>query len=186
MNVTLRWIRLRLAWLLVPPFFYFARPTLPLLAAGLALAVAGATLRAWAAGVIRKDRALAVTGPYAHTRNPLYLGSCLIGLGLAIASGRVEFVILFVALFALVYGRAMRVEAEALEKEFGDAYRGYARTVPTFLPRLRPYRPEAVGAAEVAGSRGGGFDFRRYLGNREYQTAVGLLAGFGILAVLVR
>lgn len=179
MKINRRWIRLRLVWLLVPPFLLLARPTPSLLAAGLVLALAGGALRAWAAGLIRKDEKLAVLGPYAYTRNPLYLGTLLVGLGLALAGGRAAFVVAFLVFFPVVYGYNMRVEARLLEEQFGDAYRAYARSVPAFLPRLRPYRP--------AGERRPGTDQRftleRYLGNREYQTALGVAAGFVALAV---
>lgn len=180
MKLDLRTVRLRLAWLLVPPYYSFARPTLPLLLTGLTLALGGAALRAWAAGVIRKDRVLAVSGPYAHTRNPLYLGSFLIGLGLAVAGGRAAFVAAFLVLFAAVYGPTMRREHHALETQFGDAYRAYARRVPPFLPRLRPYRPAGV----QVGGTGQRFELERYLSHREYHTALGLLLGFLALVAL--
>ncbi|MBI4521828.1 MAG: isoprenylcysteine carboxylmethyltransferase family protein [Gemmatimonadetes bacterium] len=182
MNVNLRWIRLRLVWLLVPPFFYFARPTLPLLAVGLAWAIPGALIRAWGAGVLDKDRVLAVSGPFAYTRNPLYLGTLLVGLGVTVAGGRPGFVIAFAAFFALVYTRTMRHEERWLEERFGDEFRVYARHVPLLVPRLRPFRPEVSAAAAPTTLR---FELKRYLGNREYQTALGILAGFLGLAVLL-
>lgn len=180
MKLELGKVRLRLAWLLVPPYYYWARPTLPLLLTGLALAVGGAALRAWAAGVIRKGQVLAVSGPYAYTRNPLYLGSFLIGLGLAVASGRAALVAVFLPLFAIVYGRTMREERRTLEEKFGDEYRAYAGSVPAFLPRLRPHRP----AAAETGGAVPRFELERYLGHREHHTALGILLGFLVLVAL--
>lgn len=172
----MRWLRLRAVWVLIVPFLWLARPTPALLAAGLALAVPGLLLRAWAAGFIHKDRELTTGGPYAHTRNPLYLGSLFLGLGVTVAGGRWPFVILFLLFYGVVYGRTMRGEARLLEDLFGDAYRHYARHVPLLLPRPTPYR--APGAREGAGA----FTLRRFRSNREYEAVLGTVAGFAFLA----
>ena len=79
MALSLRKIRLRLVWLLIIPFLWFARPTPVSLLLGSGLSVLGLFIRAWAAGFIRKDQQLATSGPYGYTRNPLYLGSFLLG-----------------------------------------------------------------------------------------------------------
>ena len=99
-----------------------ARPTAGLLALGAVLAAFGVAVRGWAAGCIRKERELTTAGPYAHTRNPLYLGSLLIGLGVTVAGGRWEFLALFGLLFVWVYGRTIRAEAHHLEQVFGERY----------------------------------------------------------------
>lgn len=168
-------VRLRSVWLLVPVFLILARPSPDSIAVGAVLAVAGALARAWAAGTIRKNAVLTVTGPYAHTRNPLYLGSFLVGLGVTIASGSIALVALFLAYFMVVYGKAMRHEERNLEARFGDRFRDYAAAVPLFIPRLSPYR--AVDVERVD------FHLRRYLGHREWELALGLAGGFGALAV---
>lgn len=170
MRLGSRRVRLRAVWLLLLPYLYFARPTPLLLVAGAAVALAGAGLRAWAAGCIHKDAELAVDGPYGHTRNPLYLGSLLIGTGVAVAGGRWIFVALFLAFFLLVYLRAMRHEERVLEDRFGERYRRYRRAVPLLLPRLSPY-----------GGAGPCFSLRRYLRNREWEAALGLGGGFAFL-----
>jgi hypothetical protein len=178
----LRTLRLRGAWILLVPFVLFARPTPRLLVLGSVLAVLGVLLRGWAAGLIRKDRELTVAGPYAHTRNPLYLGSFLIGMGVALAGGRWELLVLFGVFYALVYGAVMREETRALEERFGERYAAWAREVPLFLPRLAPYRGPAVpaGAArdEHVPAR---FSFERWRRNREYEAVLGVLAGFAFL-----
>jgi protein-S-isoprenylcysteine O-methyltransferase Ste14 len=173
MNLPLKRIRLRAMWIMVPLFLYFARPTLTLLALGAALALPGVLLRAWAAGTVRKNVKLATGGPYAHTRNPLYLGTFLMGAGAVVAGGQVLFVIGFMAFFGLVYGATMRREEAYLEGVFGDEFRAYSRAVPLFLPRLTPYQ---------RGEEASAFDLERYLRNREYQAALGVLAGFLILS----
>src|SRR5690606_11506294 len=108
MKLTTRRIRLRLAWLAATVFLLLATPTPATLLAGAALAAAGIALRAWAAGTIVKNAVLTTTGPYAHTRNPLYVGSFLLGLGLALAGARPSVLVAFLVAYALVYGRAMR------------------------------------------------------------------------------
>ena len=92
-------------------FIFFARPTPRALLIGASVSLLGLALRAWAAGHIRKNAQLATSGPYAFTRNPLYLGSFLLGLGFTIASGRVILGLLFAALFLGIYLPVMRVEA---------------------------------------------------------------------------
>ena len=133
-------------------------------------------MRAWSAGHIRKNQTLAVTGPYAWTRNPLYLGSFVLGLGFTIASNRPALVLLFAALFLGIYLPVMRVEAATLQSLFGTDYRRYAEAVPLFFPRLTPHH-EATANAPIAK-----FDGSLYLRYREYQAALGTLAAWSILA----
>ena len=178
MTLSLRRLRLRAVWLLVVPFLLLARPTPALLALGGALAALGAALRAWAAGFIHKERELSTAGPYAHTRNPLYLGSFLIGLGVTVAGGRWPFVLLFLGFFALVYGRTIRAEARLLEERFGARYVEYARHVPLFVPRPLPYR-----TGTMEGPTSGGFTVERWRRNREYEALLGVVAGFAFLAL---
>ena len=177
MALSLRQLRLRAVWLLVVPFLLLARPTPALLAAGGALALTGTALRGWAAGTIRKERELSTAGPYGHTRNPLYLGSFLIGLGVALAGGRWVFLLLFGFFFAWAYGRTIRAEARLLGERFGGRYADYARSVPLFVPRLVPYRSRhAPGGASAAR-----FTLERWRRNREYEALLGVLAGFAFL-----
>ena len=105
-----RW-RVPLGFLCGAAFIFFARPTPRALLIGASVSLLGLAVRAWAAGHIRKNAQLATSGPYAFTRNPLYLGSFLLGLGFTIASGRVVLGLLFAALFLGIYLPVMRVEA---------------------------------------------------------------------------
>lgn len=178
--MNLRWLRLRAVWVLVVAFLIFAHPAPTALLVGGALTLVGAVIRAWAAGSIVKDRELAVVGPYAFTRNPLYLGSFFIGLGVTISGARLSFVILFLVFFAVVYGKTMKEERKKLEEVFGDAYRDYAAQVPMFLPRLTPYLPPGGGRDERKGGSGG-FSLHRYRKNREWEAALGILAGYAFL-----
>lgn len=186
MSLGSRRVRLRAVWLLLLPFLALARPTSALLVAGGLLTAAGASLRAWSAGHIAKDRRLATSGPYAHTRNPLYLGSLLIGVGVTVAGGRWIFVALFLAFFLVVYLRTMGAEERILEREFGDAYRRYRERVPRLVPRLTPYGgpEEREGGASGSGDddrSAPGFSLERYRRNREWEAALGIAAGFAFL-----
>lgn len=169
-----RW-RVPLGFLCGALFVIFARPRPLTLAVGGVIALLGLAVRAWAAGHIRKNAELAVSGPYAYTRNPLYLGSFLLGLGFTVASGQPLLGLLFAALFLGIYLPVMRVEAETLVGIFGDDYRRYAGAVPLFLPRLSPYRD-----ARATETR---FDASLYLRYREYRAALGLLVAWGLLAL---
>jgi len=145
------------------------------LAIGGAVSVVGLAIRAWASGHIRKNAALATSGPYAYTRNPLYLGSFLLGLGFTIGSGRWPLALLFGALFLGIYLPVMRVESLTLAEVFPDSYQRYAREVPLFFPQFRRYPNDD---AEVTR-----FDSSLYLRYREYRAALGLLIAWGVLAL---
>jgi protein-S-isoprenylcysteine O-methyltransferase Ste14 len=166
-----RW-RVPLGFLCAALFLFFARPRPSTLLAGAAVSLVGLLLRAWAAGHIRKNDALAVSGPYAYTRNPLYLGSFLLGLGFTIGAGQWVLGVLFALLFLGIYLPVMRVESGTLAQLFGDDFQRYARTVPLFFPRVTPYRS---GEAKI------GFDSSLYLRYREYRAALGLLICWAFL-----
>ena len=169
-----RW-RVPLGFLAAVLFILFAKPTPITLAAGAAISVLGLALRAWAAGHIRKNDALAVSGPYAYTRNPLYFGSFLLGLGFTVAASRWQLALLFAVLFFGIYFPVMRVESGTLEALFGDNFRRYAREVPLFLPRLTAFREQSSSIP--------GFDATLYLRYREYRAGLGLLIAWGFLAL---
>ena len=169
-----RW-RVPLGFLCGALFLWFARPVWPTLLIGGGIALAGLGLRAWAAGHIRKNAELATSGPYAYTRNPLYLGSFLLGVGFTIASGQPLLAIPFAALFLGIYFPVMRVEATHLAESFGEDYQRYAQSVPLFLPYRLPYRDERTADAK--------FDASLYLRYREYRAALGLLIAWGLLAL---
>ena len=169
-----RW-RVPLGFLCAALFFVFAKPRAWTLIAGGAVALVGLLIRAWAAGHIRKNSQLAVSGPYAYTRNPLYFGSFVLGLGFTIAAARPLLALLFIALFLGIYLPVMRVEEADLAKLFGDDYKLYARSVPLFFPSLLPHRSERAARAK--------FDAALYLRYREYRAALGVLVALGLLAL---
>jgi protein-S-isoprenylcysteine O-methyltransferase Ste14 len=169
-----RSLRLRAVWLIAVPFFLLAEPTFPLIALGGMLAALGLWIRAWSAGTIHKNERLTTTGPYAFTRNPLYVGSLLIGLGVAAAGGHWIWPAVFIGLYAALYSRTMAREAGRLRELFGNQYREYAANVPGFVPRVTPYRGGAAGSDL-------GFRWSQYLWNREWEALLGVVATFGFL-----
>lgn len=162
--------RVPLGFLFAAVFLFFAAPKPLTLGIGGAIAVVGLLIRAWASGHIRKNQTLAVSGPYAYTRNPLYLGSFILGVGFTIASGVWWLGLVFIALFLGIYFPVMRVEAGELTEIFGEEYRRYAERVPLFFPR-----PRRVKKSEI------NFDFGLYWRYREYQAALGLLFAWSVL-----
>jgi protein-S-isoprenylcysteine O-methyltransferase Ste14 len=153
-------------------FLYFARPTVTTLIVGAAVALPGLLLRGWGSGHLRKNETLAITGPYAYTRNPLYLGSFLIGLGFTIAAGQVLLVIIFIVMILGIYLPVMRVESATLGMLFGKKYDRYASEVPLLFPRFSPYRRTGAGD----------FDRNLYLRYREYRAAIGVVIVWMLLA----
>jgi protein-S-isoprenylcysteine O-methyltransferase Ste14 len=140
-----------------------ARPTVRSLCWALPLVLAGEAVRFWASGHLEKTRALATGGPYAHTRNPLYIGNALLALGVAVAANS-PWVLLAAALYFLAfYPRLVREEAAFLRGKFPAEYQAWAEQVPLFWPRLG-----------TGGPRGSRFDWHRVRLNREWRTAAAL------------
>jgi len=164
-------IRVPLGFLFGIVFLVFARPEPTVLIIGGIIAAIGILIRAWASGHIRKNQNLAVSGPYSYTRNPLYLGSFVLGVGFTIAAGVWWLGIIFIALFLGIYLPVMRVESGELTKLFGAEYEEYARRVPLFFPRPTAYR-----ASDTK------FDMSLYLRYREYRAALGLIFAWLALA----
>lgn len=164
-------MRVPLGFLFGAVFLVCADPKFFTLIVGGVIALLGVLIRAWASGHIRKNQNLAVSGPYAFTRNPLYFGSFVLGVGFTIASGVWWLALLFVALFLGIYLPVMRVEANDLTGIFGEDYKEYARRVPLFFPRPTIYKSSAAK-----------FDRALYMRYREYRAALGLVIAWAILA----
>jgi protein-S-isoprenylcysteine O-methyltransferase Ste14 len=143
----------------------------------LALVLPGLWLRGYAAGYVKKNRELTVTGPYAHTRNPLYLGSMLMAAGFAVALMSWPVALLLACGFALIYIPVIASEEQFLRKSFAG-FDEYCRQVPRLIPRLTPARvPRPLEDASRAGlpqpASNGGFSLQLYLRHREYNAAIG-------------
>lgn len=157
-----------IALCLWPPFAeeHVAHTVLRL--SGLAFALAGLSVRIWSMGYLRKKEELATAGPYGRTRNPLYVGTWLIGCGLALlAAYPFNLVLLGVynVMFFFVYRGQIAIEEEMLTSIFGDPYREYLRRVPRFFPQVRAWRVGDV-------SR---FSLARAFRNRAWEPVLGLL-----------
>src|SRR5216110_174510 len=136
-NFFVRW-RVRLGYPLAIAVLGFSRPTPGSILLGALAGAVGLWLRAYAAGYLHKQEVLTVTGPYAFTRNPLYLGSSILALGAAIATRSWISASLLILYFAIFYSMVMRREEKELYARHGAAFEEYARTVPLFFPRLWP------------------------------------------------
>jgi protein-S-isoprenylcysteine O-methyltransferase Ste14 len=167
---TVQRIRVPLGFIFAAVFLIFARPTVTTLVAGGTISVMGLLIRAWSSGHIRKAQRLAVSGPYAFTRNPLYLGSLIMGVGFSIAAGVWWLALLFAILFIGIYLPVMRVEAEDMRRIFSGEFDAYEANVPMLIPRVTPWK-----------KTGEAFDLRLYLQYREYRAAIGVAAGLAVL-----
>jgi protein-S-isoprenylcysteine O-methyltransferase Ste14 len=159
-------------------FLWLAHPTWQTMPGSLVLVVPGVWLRAYASGYVRKNAELTRTGPYAHTRNPLYLGSMMIAFGFAAAAGSWVILVALAALFAAIYIPTIQGEEGYLREHFAG-FDEYAAKVPRLLPRLT--------AAEFPANKnasGGRFSAGQWRHHREYNALMG--AGAIYLALAVR
>ena len=140
---------------------WLARPTLQSLAIGTMIASMGEGVRLWAAGHLEKGREVTMSGPYRLTRHPLYLGSTMIGVGLAVASASVAVAALIGLYLVVTLSAAIATEEAHLTQKFGAAY-----------PAYRDGRVEG---------RSRRFSAARALRNREYRAVIGLLAVLALL-----
>jgi protein-S-isoprenylcysteine O-methyltransferase Ste14 len=143
--------------------FWLARPTWRTLVAGAATALAGETLRIWAAGHVEKGREVTRSGPYSLTRHPLYAGSSVMALGLAIAAASPRVALLVCGYLAAGVGAAIRSEEATLRRRFGDEYDAYAGGRTRAAPTRR-------------------FSWARVWRNREYRAVAGLAVALALLA----
>ncbi len=166
-----RRIRVPLGFCFAGVFLWLARPTWTSVGLSLLMVLPGVWLRGYAAGYVKKNQELTRTGPYAHTRNPLYLGSMLIAFGFAGAARSWVIVVTLAMLFAAIYWPTIQSEEAFLRAEFAE-FDGYAREVPRLLPRLTPAPTSATAGA---------FSRERYLHHREYNAGIGALAIYAAL-----
>jgi protein-S-isoprenylcysteine O-methyltransferase Ste14 len=170
-----RRIRVPLGFAFAVLYFWLARPTWESLAFGAIAIAPGLLIRALASGHVRKNEALATSGPYAYTRNPLYLGSLLIGVGFAVAARSWWVGVVLVVMFFAIYLPVIRGEEEFLRQKFPE-FEEYARRVPRMFPRIVPAH-----SADAPG----GFSFELYMKHREYNALLGALGMMAALAVRV-
>jgi len=167
-----RRIRVPLGFAFALFYFWLAKPTWRSLALGAIFIVPGLLIRALASGHVRKNEALATSGPYAYTRNPLYLGSLLMGVGFAIAARSWWVGAILVVMFLAIYVPVIRGEENFLRGKFAD-FDDYSRRVPRMFPRL---------TAASSSDDAGGFSLELYLKHREWNALLGAAA---IVCVLI-
>lgn len=172
-----RRIRVPLGFVLAMAYWWLAQPTWWSLTAGACMMLPGVWLRTLASGHVRKAKEVTTGGPYAYTRNPLYLGSIIIAAGFALAARSLWIVAVLAVLFLVVYVPVIRWEETYMRSQF-SGYEDYARRVPRLLPRLRP------AFSEDERSTNAGFSRELYLKHREYNTLWG--AGVMIIALIVK
>ncbi len=151
-------------------FLYLATPRPGFFSVGILLAGFGLALRVWASGYLNKGKKLATTGPYSWTRNPLYLGSFVMGLGFTVAAASPWLIVLFLVLFVAVYLPVMKREERELTHAFGSDYSVYRDTVALFLPFSLPVRSLARSADSAPK---GNFQWEKVISNREYNAVIG-------------
>ncbi len=139
---------------------WLASPTRQSILWGAIVALVGETIRVWAAGHLEKSREVTASGPYAWARHPLYFGSTLIGLGLAIGAASIPVALLVLAYLALTLTAAIRTEEAHLTEKFGAAYPDYRAGRHSVTRR---------------------FSLERAMRNREYRAAIGVLIVLGVL-----
>jgi Phospholipid methyltransferase len=156
---------------------YRQRPELKWMLASVPFVAAGVLMRSYAAGYVKKNRELTRTGPYAHTRNPLYLGSILIAAGFALALENVWFTLVLVVFFVVIYVPVIASEERFLRATF-SGFDDYCRQVPRLIPRLT-----AAPAPEGEAGESGRFSMELYRRHREYNSAIGALLLYGSLCL---
>lgn len=165
-----RRIRVPLGFVFAIVYLWLARPAWWSIAAGAAIAAAGIWTRAMASGHVRKNEELTTSGPYAYTRNPLYLGSIIIAIGFAVAARSLWIGVVLVVMFLAIYLPVIRGEEAFLRSKFPN-YDDYAASVPRLVPTF--------GARS---NPGGGFSRALYMQHREYNAILGALVILAALA----
>jgi protein-S-isoprenylcysteine O-methyltransferase Ste14 len=169
-----RRIRVPLGFVFAVFYFWLARPTWHSIALGSILMIPGLLIRALASGHVRKNESLTTSGPYAYTRNPLYLGSLLLGLGFCVAARSWWAGVGLVVMLVAIYVPVIRDEEAFLRRTFPD-FDEYARRVPRMLPKL-------ARGSESGDEASAEFSWDLYLKHREYNA---LLGAVGMMVALI-
>jgi protein-S-isoprenylcysteine O-methyltransferase Ste14 len=162
--------RVPLGFVLAFLYVWLARPTWLSIACGTLVAVPGILLRAFASGHVKKNEELTTSGPYAYTRNPLYLGSLIMAVGFALAARSLWVLGLMLIMLFAIYLPVIQGEEHYLRGKFSN-FEEYAGNVPRLLPRLSPF-----------GNAHGSFSSALYWQHREYNAILGTVA---VMAALV-
>jgi protein-S-isoprenylcysteine O-methyltransferase Ste14 len=159
-----RRIRVPLGFAFTALYLWLARPTTTSMLIGSVLIIPGLAIRALASGHVQKNEQLTTSGPYAYTRNPLYLGSLILAVGFAIAGRNWWIGAGLILIFLAIYLPVIRAEEAFLREHFPE-FTAYARQVPRMLPRLTSF-----------GDGRGIFSWELYWKHREYNATLGAVA----------
>lgn len=154
-----------------------SKPRVDYFAVGMIFVLLGCAIRIWASGYIYKykeEKRLAVNGPYQYTRNPLYFGSMLIGIGFCFLSGMLWTFFLFVVLYFLFYYPVIIQEERMMKDIFGEKYLVYYKNVPRFFPTYRSCSNRNSSSS---------FSWKMVMVNREFQQSGYILIMTGIIGV---
>lgn len=169
---TVKQYRTRVSGVVAILFLLLARPTGTTLLLGLMPILVGQGIRLWSSGYIHKNQILTDTGPYSLSRNPLYVGSFLMGTGFVICTGVLWLAVTFLLFFAVVYWFTIRWEEEKLERFFPDDWEGYRSSVPRFVPLLK-----------WPGYREGQFNISQVTKHKEMLNAAVVLSVYVVLII---
>jgi protein-S-isoprenylcysteine O-methyltransferase Ste14 len=179
----MRW-RVRLGYPVAIIYWLLATPTWRSIAYGTIVALLGLIIRGAAAGYLRKDRELAVTGPYALTRNPLYLGSAILAAGFVVASHSWIAGLLVSLYFGIFYYAVMRNEEEDLRMRFGADFNAYASRVPLFFPNpFASGKSQSPAQSAANAEANSGFSWAQYRRNREYRALLGTIGAMAMVCL---
>jgi protein-S-isoprenylcysteine O-methyltransferase Ste14 len=167
-------LRVPLGFVTAILFLVFSQPSWRTILIGAPIAFLGVAMRAWASGHLRKNAELAISGPYAYTRNPLYFGSFVLAIGIVIAGGSWWLAALLLGFFLAVYLPVMQAEAAHMHELFPNDFAEYEQNVPLFLPRLTAWKPSS-----------NRFDQALYLKYREYRALLGVVIVIAILILKI-
>jgi protein-S-isoprenylcysteine O-methyltransferase Ste14 len=164
-------LRVRAGLFIAVAVIVLARPSWSSILLGILISFFGLAIRAWASGHLRKEKALAVSGPYRYSRNPLYLGNFLLGIGITAGARSWWVAGLFIAYYALFYPMIIRRERERMKALFPHQYHEYGKKVPLFFPSPRKHLPS-----------NGRFSWSLYRQNREFRALYGTILVWLVLA----
>lgn len=155
--------RVALGWVCAPLVLILANPTRESIIVGTLVGLAGEGIRIWAAGHLYKAREITSSGPYRYFAHPLYVGSSIMGAGLALASANLLAGGLIAFYLAVTLRAAVRNEEAFLRRTFGDQYDLYKQ--------------------QRVVNRSRRFSMSQAIANREYRAAVGLVAAMLMLVL---
>jgi protein-S-isoprenylcysteine O-methyltransferase Ste14 len=171
---TLNRFRVRAGLFLAVAVILLARPSWISILLGVVFTFVGLAIRAWASGHLSKEKKLAVSGPYRYSRNPLYLGNFLVGIGIVVGARSWWVFGLFVGYYGIFYPLIIRRERNRMRQLFPQQYEEYGKKVPLFFPSIRKHLPAM-----------GKFSWALYRQNKEYRALQGTILVWLVLAAKI-